>query len=64
VERDKDEEERDAFIQAVERMVLEYQCKDFKQLYYYRTVLQGMDPHNPQLELGFHGLPFFGHRID
>ena len=55
-----DEEERDAFIQAVERMVLEYQCKDFHRWHYYRNMLQEVDPDNPLLEVGFHGLPYFG----
>ena len=51
---------RDAFIQAVERMVLEYQCRYFNRWHYYRTMLQEVDPHNPLLEVGFHGLPYFG----
>ena len=51
---------RDAFIQAVERMVLEYQCRDFNRWHYYRTMLQEVDPHNSLLEVGFHGLPFTG----
>jgi hypothetical protein len=51
---------REAFIQAVERMVLEYQCKDFHRWHYYRNMLQEVDPHNPLLEVGFHGLPFTG----
>jgi len=51
---------RDAFIQVVERMVLEYQCKDFHRWHYYRNMLQEVDPHNPLLEVGFHGLPYFG----
>jgi hypothetical protein len=55
-----DEEARDAFIQAVERMVLEYQCKDFNRWHYYRNMLQEVDPDNPLLEVGFHGLPFTG----
>ena len=55
-----DEEERDAFIQAVERMVLEYQCKDFHRWHYYRNMLKEVDPDNPLLEVGFHGLPYFG----
>ena len=61
MERDEDnDEERDAFIQAVERMVLEYQCKDFHRWHYYRNMLQEVDPDNPLLEVGFHGLPYFG----
>ena len=55
-----DEEERDAFIQAVERMVLEYQCRNFRMWHYYRNMLQEVDPHNPLLEVGFQGLPFTG----
>jgi hypothetical protein len=55
-----DEEERDAFIQAVERMVLHYQCRDFHRWHYYRSMLQEVDPHNPLLEVGFHGLPMSG----
>ena len=51
---------RDAFIQAVERMVLEYQSRDFHMWHYYRAMLQEVDPHNPLLEVGFHGLPYFG----
>ena len=51
---------RDAFIQAVERMVLHYQCKDFDKWHYYTTMLQEVDPHNPLLEVGFYGLPYFG----
>jgi hypothetical protein len=51
---------KEAFIQAVERMVLEYQCKDFHRWHYYRNMLQEVDPHNPLLEVGFHGLPYFG----
>jgi len=51
---------REAFIQVVERMVLEYQCKDFHRWHYYRNMLQEVDPHNPLLEVGFHGLPYFG----
>ena len=51
---------REAFIQAVERMVLEYQCRDFHRWHYYRNMLQEVDPHNPLLEVGFHGLPFTG----
>jgi hypothetical protein len=51
---------RDAFIQAVERMVLEYQSRDFNRWHYYRNMLQEVDPHNPLLEVGFHGLPYFG----
>jgi hypothetical protein len=55
---------KDIRIEMIVEKMRQYQCKDFKQWYYYRSVLQGMDPHHPQLELGFHGLPFFGHRID
>jgi len=51
---------REAFIQVVERMVLEYQCKDFHRWHYYRNMLQEVDPHNPLLEVGFHGLPYTG----
>ena len=51
---------RDAFIQAVERMVLEYQCKDFNRWHHYRNMLQEVDPHNLLLEIGFHGLPYTG----
>jgi len=51
---------REAFIQVVERMVLEYQCKDFHRWHYYRNMLQEVDPHNPLLEVSFHGLPYFG----
>ena len=51
---------REAFIQAVERMVLEYQCKDFHRWHYYRAMLQEVDPHNPLPEIGFHGLPYTG----
>ena len=51
---------REAFIQAVERMVLEYQCRDFHRWHYYRNMLQEVDPHNPLLEVGFHGLHFTG----
>ena len=51
---------RDAFIQAVKRMVLHYQCKDFNEWHYYRNMLQEVDPDNPLLEVGFHGLPYFG----
>ena len=51
---------RDAFIQAVKRMILQYQCKDFNKWYYYRTMLQEVDPYNPLLEVGFHGLPYSG----
>jgi len=51
---------RDAFIQAVERMVLQYQCRDFHRWHYYRNMLQEVDPHNPLLEVGFHGLPYSG----
>ena len=51
---------RDAFIQAVKRMVLQYQCKDFNKWHYYRTMLQEVDPDNHLLEVGFHGLPYFG----
>ncbi|MGC8758174.1 hypothetical protein [Caldisericum sp.] len=58
MERDNDEE-RDAFIQAVERMVLEYQCKDFNRWHYWGSILEELDPHNPLLEVGFHGLPYF-----
>jgi hypothetical protein len=54
------EEERDAFIQAVERMVLHYQSRDFHRWHYYRSMLQEVDPHNPLLEVGFHGLPMSG----
>ena len=57
---DEIDEERNAFIQAVERMVLEYQCKDFHRWHHYRNMLQEVDPHNPLLEVGFHGLPYFG----
>jgi hypothetical protein len=28
--------------------------------HYYRAMLQEVDPHNPLLEVGFHGLPYFG----
>ena len=49
---------REAFIQAVERMVLQYQCRDFHRWHYYRNMLQEVDPHNPLLEVGFHGLPY------
>jgi len=41
-------------------MVLHYQCKDFNRWHYYRTMLQEVDPHNPLLEVGFHGLPYTG----
>jgi hypothetical protein len=41
-------------------MVLEYQCRDFNRWHYYRNMLQEVDPHNPLLEVGFHGLPYFG----
>jgi len=51
---------KEAFIQAVEHMVLEYQCKDFHKWHYYRNMLQEVDPHNPLLEVGFHGLSFTG----
>ena len=51
---------KEAFIQAVERMVLEYQCKDFNKWHYYRNMLQEVDPDNHLLEVGFHGLPYFG----
>jgi len=51
---------RDAFIQAVERKVLEYQGKDFNEWHYYYKKLQEVDPDNPLLEVGFHGLPFIG----
>ena len=51
---------KEAFIQAVERMVLEYQSRDFHMWHYYRNMLQEVDPHNPLLEVGFHGLPYFG----
>jgi len=52
--------ERDAFIQAVERMVLQYQCIDFHQWHYWYKKLKEVDPYNPLLEVGFHGLPYFG----
>ena len=51
---------REAFIQVVERMVLEYQCKDFHRWHYYRNMLQEVDPHNPLLKVSFHGLPISG----
>jgi len=51
---------REAFIQVVERMVLEYQCKDFHRWHSYRNMLQEVDPHNPLLKVSFHGLPYFG----
>ena len=54
------EVERDAFIQAVERMVLEYQCIDFNQWHYWYKKLEELDPYNPLLEVGFHGLPYTG----
>ena len=54
------EAERDAFIQAVERMVLQYQCIDFHQWHYWKNILQELDPYNPLLEVGFHGLPYTG----
>ena len=51
---------KEAFIQAVERKVIEYQSRDFHRWHYYRNMLQEVDPHNPLLEVGFHGLPYFG----
>ena len=54
------EVERDALIQAVERMVLQYQCIDFHQWHYWKNILQELDPYNPLLEIGFHGLPYTG----
>ena len=39
--------EREAFIQAVERMVLQYQCIDFNEWHYWRNILQELDPYNP-----------------
>ena len=57
---DEIDEERNAFIQAVERIVLQYQCRDFNRWHYYRSMLKEVDPHNPLLEVGFHGLPYFG----
>ena len=54
------EVEREAFIQAVERMVLQCQCIDFHQWHYWRNILQELDPYNPLLEVGFQGLPYTG----
>jgi hypothetical protein len=51
---------RELYIQAVEQKVREYQCRDFHMWHYYRAMLQEVDPHNPLLEIGFHGLPYFG----
>jgi len=41
-------------------MVLYYQSRDFHRWHYYRNMLQEVDPHNPLLEVGFHGLPMSG----
>jgi len=51
---------RELYIQAVEQKVREYQSRDFHMWHYYRNMLQEVDPHNPLLEVGFHGLPYFG----
>jgi len=60
VKKDKDEVERDAFIQAVKRMVLKYQRKDFERWHHWNKKLEELDPYNPLLEVGFHGLPYTG----
>ena len=51
---------RELYIQAVEQKVRKYQCRDFHMWHYYRAMLQEVDPHNPLLEVGFHGLPYTG----
>ena len=51
---------REAYIQSVERIVLQYQCKDFNKWHHYTKMLQKVDPYNPLLKVGFHGLPYTG----
>ena len=51
---------RKLYIQAVEQKVREYQSRDFRMWHYWKNRLQEVDPDNPLLEVGFHGLPYFG----
>ncbi|MGQ9847158.1 MAG: hypothetical protein ACUVQP_06625 [Bacteroidales bacterium] len=61
MEKDEENEvEREVFIQAVERMGLLYQCIDFNECNYCRSILEELDPYNPLLEVGFQGLTFTG----
>ena len=56
----ENEVERKAFIQAVEKLVLQYQRTDFQRWHHWYKKLEELDPYNPLLEVGFHGLPYFG----
>ena len=47
-------------IKEIEKKVLQYQKKDFQEWLYWFRKLEAVDPHNKLLEIGFHGLPFFG----
>ena len=47
-------------IKKIEQLVLKNQNKDFQEWLYWNRKLEKLDPHNPLLEVGFHGLPIFG----
>jgi len=55
-----DEIDRELYIIEIERRILKYQCKDFNMWHYWNNRLKEVDPYNPLLEVGFHGLPYFG----
>ena len=47
-------------IKKIEQLVLKNQNKDFQEWLYWNRKLEKLDPKNPLLDIGFHGLPIFG----
>ena len=49
-----------AFIKDVELRIKRYQGNNFQEWCYWKHALERVDPDNPLLEVGFHGLPYTG----
>lgn len=56
--------DRETRIKEIIAKIKEYEWKDREMWEYWRSVLYKLDPHNPYLELGFHGLPYFTWKED
>jgi len=49
-----------AFILKVELRIKKYQGNNFQEWCYWKEALERVDPDNPLLLVGFHGLPYTG----
>ena len=56
--------ERMKKIAELEKKMKQYQGKDFQSWHHCYNELERIDPHNPLLQFGFHGLPFLGWKGD